>query len=373
MVSKKANVFYVNSLTVANDVRYLTGFVAPDPFILLLIGSKRFLIVSALEKGRAIKISNKKTIILTPQELNLGKNTLKVSFQIFEILKKEKVQIANVDKSFPHWLAEDLKAHGIEILIKSGDIKKRRRIKNQQEIDKIKYVQKASAKVMREAIDIIHNSEINTKGHLLQSKKILSSEYVQALIQKRLLDFGCSANEVIVAGGEQAVDPHERGYGPLFKDSAIIIDIFPRHEKSGYWGDITRTVCCGSPSPKLARMYKAVLTAQKKALSLVQDGIDGSSIHKTVQEYFFKQGYYNICEKGRPGGFIHGTGHGVGLDIHESPRIGASKQILKAGDVITIEPGLYYPGLGGIRIEDTVVVEKNGCELLATCKKNFTK
>ena len=134
---------------------------------------------------------------------------------------------------------------------------------------------------------------------------------------------------------------------------------------------MTRTICKGAPSNKLIKMYKAVKDAQKKAINSIKEGVYGSDIHKEIVECFNQAGFKTCTSNEVPSGFIHGTGHGVGLDIHEQPRVNSSKIKLMEGDVITIEPGLYYPELGGIRIEDLVVVEKNGCSVLGGVQKNL--
>jgi Xaa-Pro aminopeptidase len=206
---------------------------------------------------------------------------------------------------------------------------------------------------------------------LLTEKGFLTSEIVRRLIHKTLIDHDCAGVETIVAGGDQATDPHERGHGILFAGQAIIIDIFPRSEKTGYWGDLTRTVCRGTAAPELKKLYHAVKAAQQAALRAVKPGVCADDVHAAAKVVFEKRGYKTEEVNGRHVGFIHGTGHGVGLDIHELPRVGTSGEILELGNIITVEPGLYYPGLGGIRIEDTLVVTEKGWRYLAPCAKKF--
>jgi Xaa-Pro aminopeptidase len=157
----------------------------------------------------------------------------------------------------------------------------------------------------------------------------------------------------------------------LRADEPIVLDIFPRHGPSGYWGDMTRTVVKGTASREVVRMHRAVLDAQKRALAMIRPGVQGNSIHRAVQATLEDHGFTTGVEDGTPVGFFHGTGHGVGLDIHEAPRVSLSKDRLRAGHVITIEPGLYYPAHGGMRIEDTVVVTRDGYQRLASCTKRL--
>ncbi|MBQ6102340.1 MAG: M24 family metallopeptidase, partial [Kiritimatiellae bacterium] len=194
----------------------------------------------------------------------------------------------------------------------------------------------------------------------------LTSERARALVRETLLSRGCLDLEgSIVAGGRQAADPHEAGHGPLRAGEWIVCDIFPRDLCTGYWGDMTRTFMNGRPSAKLRRLYRAVADAQRLALSLVRPGAKGSDVHAAVARFFEESGWPSGRDAtGRPYGFFHGTGHGVGLQIHEEPRLSVTGGELTPGMVVTVEPGLYYPDLGGVRIEDTVAVTTSGCEIL---------
>jgi Xaa-Pro aminopeptidase len=194
---------------------------------------------------------------------------------------------------------------------------------------------------------------------------------VKRLIERVLLDHGCSGKNTIVAGGEQGADPHEQGHGPLLARRPIVIDIFPQHTRSGYWGDLTRTVVRGAAGHELRRMYAAVRAAQAAALAKIRAGARCSAVHKAAAEELAGRGFETGARNGRPAGFIHSTGHGVGLAIHEAPSVSRFGGRLEAGNVITVEPGLYYPGLGGIRIEDTVEVTKTGWRYVVPCEKRF--
>ena len=242
-----------------------------------------------------------------------------------------------------------------------------RTIKTQEEIKNIIAVQKAIEEALKEVLKIIRKSKI--KGKFLSYQgRVLPSGRIKRFINSELLQRDClPARDTTITSGDQACDVHFRGSAPLQANSAIIIDIYPRSLKSKYWSDMTRTVVKGKASPELKKLYHTVLAGQKKALALVKPGANGKMIDQTIRDFFTAQGYKT--EKMQ--GFIHGTGHGVGLDIHEEPRIHQKKSILKAGNVITIEPGLYYQGLGGVRIEDTVVVTEKGCLNLAKFSKRL--
>jgi Xaa-Pro aminopeptidase len=183
---------------------------------------------------------------------------------------------------------------------------------------------------------------------------------------------GFSAEGTIVAVGPQGARPHDAGSGPIRAGVPIVIDIFPRDKATGYWGDITRTVVRGRASAPIRRLYRDVLAAQELALSMVRPGVEARAVQQAVETFFRAAGHETrLSPPGQECGFIHSLGHGVGLDIHEAPGLRNEPGRLRAGNVITVEPGLYYPGLGGIRIEDTVVVTRSGHKVLASCPKKL--
>jgi Xaa-Pro aminopeptidase len=149
----------------------------------------------------------------------------------------------------------------------------------------------------------------------------------------------------------------------------IILDIFPRDAKSGYFGDMTRTVVRGRASEEQRQLWQTVREGQELALKKMKPGIDGLTVHNEVKQFFTNRGFPTEVRAGRQVGFFHGTGHGLGLEIHEFPRF--QKTVFKVGQVLTVEPGLYYPGLGGVRIEDVAVVTKSGNRLLSRFEKRL--
>jgi Xaa-Pro aminopeptidase len=195
---------------------------------------------------------------------------------------------------------------------------------------------------------------------------------VRGIIDRHLMDAGWIGKGTIVAGGEQAVDPHNRGSGPLLPHRPIIIDVFPRSTRTMYHADMTRTVVRGKISRRVREMYDTVNDGCEIAFARLRDGASGSEIHKAIQALFEERGFRTGPRDGKMEGFFHGTGHGVGLEVHERPRItGQIDDTMRAGHVVTVEPGLYYPGVGGVRIEDLVVVRKDGCENLNTYRKTL--
>ena len=218
-------------------------------------------------------------------------------------------------------------------------------------------------------VEVLKASKIRRGKRLLWSGKTLTSEILRAEIDSAILRAGGTPAGTIVAGGDQACDPHERGFGPLYADSLIILDVFPRAAKTGYFGDLTRTVIRGRARDAQRQLWETVKAGQALALRKIKAGVDGAEIHKGIQEFFAKRGYRTEVRKGRQVGFFHGTGHGLGLEIHEYPRL--QKVTLKERQVLTVEPGLYYPGIGGARQEDVVVITKNGCWKLSRFPKQL--
>jgi Xaa-Pro aminopeptidase len=204
------------------------------------------------------------------------------------------------------------------------------------------------------ACSLIRKSKVK-KGVLVLGGRSLTSGTIRAAIHKHFIDHGCTASDTIVSCGEDSAIPHITGSGPLYAGKPIVIDIFPKDERSGYYSDMTRTFSKEMPDADIADMYSAVSDARQMAAIQVREGAHGSEIHQAVVDFFKSRGYESSST-----GFIHNLGHGVGLQVHEPPSLGPSGKDLVSGNVITIEPGLYYPGIGGVRIEDIGLVTKKG-------------
>jgi Xaa-Pro aminopeptidase len=168
--------------------------------------------------------------------------------------------------------------------------------------------------------------------------------------------------ETIVAAGPNGAKPHARpGSRPIAKGELVVVDFGAVVD--GYCSDCTRTFCVGAPgTEELARVVDVVAASQRAGVAAVSAGVDAGSVDQACRDL--------IAEAGWAQAFVHGTGHGVGLDIHEWPRVGpGSSETLLEGSVVTVEPGVYLPGVGGARIEDTVVVERGGCRALTEAPK----
>ena len=356
------------------DLFYATRFRAPDEFVFIWIQSEKFLLVSNLEVDRARQEADVDRVIpYSDYEKKMrasGTDNPSQKDIIIAVLSELKIEKIHVPNKFPIGIGDTLRANGWDLRVLHDPLFPEREIKNKNEIEYIRDSQKAAEIGMAAAIDILNQSHIH-KDRLIFEDNILTSEFIRRSVHLALMSADCTANHTIIASGEQGCDPHQEGYGPILPHKPIIIDIFPSHSQTGYFGDITRTVVKGKPSQQVLEMYETVLEAQEIALKKIKHGVDGREIHLAVGRFFSSKGY----KTGRIGGFIqgffHGTGHGVGLEIHEPPRISQTQDTLKAGQVVTVEPGLYYRGIGGIRIEDTVVVRPNEYEILASFPKKL--
>src|SRR6201993_2595339 len=284
-------------------------------------------------------------------------------------LKKRGVRSATVPASFPLAYAQELAANKIRVRATTGFFWPEREAKSDQEIEMIGHALRITEHGLTRAIEVLKASTPSSGKRLRWNGKTLTSEVLRAEIDSAVLRSGGVPTGTIAAGGDQACDPHERGHGPLYADSLIILDVFPRDAKTGYFGDMTRTVVRGRASDAQRNLWETVKGGQALALRRVKAGVDGMTIHKAIQEFFAKRGFPTEIRKGRRVGFFHGTGHGLGLEIHEHPRL--QKVTLKDRQVLTVEPGLYYPGLGGVRLEEVVLVTRTGCTILSRFPKQL--
>jgi len=350
------------------DLFYATRFLAPDPFLYFEKNGRRHIALSSLEFGRARKQAQVDEVILQPGPTRHRRGRLchiTTPDWIASLLKKRGLRAAWVSPSFPLGLADNLRRRGLKLKVAPNGLFPERETKRPHEIAAIRRALKVTAELLKCAMDMIRRSRARRDGVLMLNGDVLTSERIQACIRTEAARRGYEAIHPIVAGGKQACDPHERGHGPLRARELIILDIFPRDLKTGYWGDMTRTVIKGRASDAQRRQFQTVRQAQKLAISRLRAGVDGRPVHQGVEKFFQGRGYSTSQSGGQHQGFFHGTGHGLGLEIHERPRIGAVHQKLRAGHVVTVEPGLYYPVVGGVRIEDVALVERGGCRLLS--------
>ena len=352
------------------DMYYATQFLAADPFLYLYVPyeQKEIIIVSQMEYERAKKES---IVNEVRSSLDYGQN-LKLEELLVKILQEAGITAVEVPRYFSFYTAEVLKQRGIDVVpAETVAMTKARETKNEVEVTYLKKAQRACEAAMDLVISTIKESKLN-ESVLVDEGGVLTSERVKARIEHALMDAGCvcDGGEPIVSCGKPAANPHFSGSGPLYADEPVIIDIFPRLKAERYFADMTRTVVKGEPKKEVKELYEAVLAAQNAALALVKEGVTCSEVHHCVCEVFEARGYETLRTGGKKG-FIHSTGHGVGLNVHESPSVSDNEYVLQSGNVITIEPGLYDPEVGGVRLEDMVFVRKNDCENLTVFEKRL--
>ena len=355
------------------DMLYATRFFVPDPFIFLEQKGKRTLVLSDLEIDRGRKEAEADEIVPYSRfERDLqGKSKKAPAFEkvLSHFLRSRGVRSALVPSSFPLGFAEELARNKIRLETTNGLFWPEREAKNENELRLMRHALAITERGLARAMEVLRASRFGPGKKLRWSGRTLTSEILRAEIDSAILRAGGLPANTIVAGGDQACDPHERGHGPLLRDSLIILDIFPRDAATGYFGDMTRTVVRGRANEKQRRLWETVRDGQALALKKMKPGVDGLKLHNEVKKLFTDRGFPTEVRKGRQVGFFHGTGHGLGLEIHEFPRF--QKTIFKPGQVLTVEPGLYYPGVGGARVEDVVVVTKTGIRILSRFEKRL--
>lgn len=348
------------------DMRYASGFNAPDPFVYLAVDDDKRLVVSKMEFARARSEAKDDLEVVDGDQLVDGDVTAGRTRRILlAALANFKGIVWEVPRTFPLALAEFLRENGIDLLCVDGEFFPERRRKSDAEIDHIVESLRAAERGMSRAIDVLRRSTIDKKGFPRWRGRSLTSETLRREMEVEILRAGATALDTIVACGAQAAEPHNVGEGPLRVNAPIVIDVFPRIARHGYWGDLTRTFVKGTASELVRSAYAAVKEAKEGAKRLVRAGIPASKVHAYAADSMRKRGFETETRDGVHVGFIHGLGHGVGLEIHEAPRVSSSSdEPLEEGSVITVEPGLYDPEWGGVRLEDMAVVRATSCETL---------
>ena len=355
------------------NLYYATRFLAPDPFIFLQLNEKKFLVMSDLEVDRA-KSQARVTEVLSYSKLaKQAKGTSGTEPTMMDVIESlltsHSVKQVEVPADFSVTYADALRKRGFAVEPKSDPFYPERMIKSEEEVGYLTEALRITEEALECAIELIRNSEIKADNTLWIGGKPLTVELLRKAMHLTMMERDCVAQHTIVAPGVQAVDPHHEGSGPLRANEPIVMDVFPQHATSRYFADITRTVVKGQASDKVRRMFNAVKQGQEMAFAMIKDGVDGSTVHTAIMHSFNALGFKTGEQDGRMQGFFHGTGHGVGLEIHEPPRVSAKPDTLKAGMVVTVEPGLYYLDAGGMRLEDMIVVTKDGCRVLTEAPK----
>ncbi|NTV41083.1 MAG: aminopeptidase P family protein [Candidatus Moranbacteria bacterium] len=356
------------------DMRYAIGMDFVDAFFYLETESEKLIFLDQREIGVfAEKNENQdlKGVLNAELARQASEKKLKTSnenglaLQIIKTYCAENEAVC-VPEYFPLGMADFLRSQGVKIQTQNSFFPNRE-IKNEKEVSYIRENIAKTTKAFRRIEEILRASSIKD-DHLIFEDQRLTSEFVKKECDRILLEEDMFNDmNIIISSGPHTAHPHHHGEGCLQPHVPIICDIFPRSRKNGYFADMTRTYVKGKPSEMFEEMYEAVLAAQQEAFKNIKAGVKAKDVHTAVSQIFTQRGFH-IGDVG----FVHGTGHGLGLEVHEQPFINAtSESVLQAGNIVTVEPGLYYPDHGGIRIEDVVLVTKDGCENLTNYPKEF--
>ncbi len=349
------------------DIRYATAISTPDDFIYFEYNDRKCAILSALEIDRAKQ--NARPGVEVCQDTSFGGHG---RMDIISAISGEcRCKKFIVPAAFPLALADKMRAAGMEVVTEEKSFFPEREFKSQEEAAAVTASQRAAEAGFARAVEVLKNSDI-CNGIIFWQNKELTSEILRAEIDCEILRCGMLPTGTICAGGIQGSQPHNAGSGVLKADSPIVMDIFPRSPATGYWGDLTRTVVKGKASDIVKRAYNAVLEAREYAKNLVKTGAYGASIHCAAEAILEKHHFFTGQNDKGQFGFFHGLGHGVGLEIHEAPRLSPkAKTALKGGEIVTVEPGLYYPEWGGIRLEDIMYLTPSGESICLTKAPDF--
>ena len=350
-----------------SDIRYATGISTPDDFIFFEFDNEKCAILSALEIDRA-RNNAKSNVTILPESDFGGSNRIDI---ICAIAERCHCRNFIVPAGFPFGVAEKMRKNGLFVSAEYDDFYPAREFKSPVEVQAVTAAQRAAEAGLARAVEVLKAATISG-DNIIYDGRILTSEMLRAEIDSEILHCNMLPTGTICAGGTQGAQPHNAGSGPLKANSPIVMDIFPRSPQTGYWGDLTRTVVKGKASDIVRKAYDAVLEAREYAKSLIKTGAYGASIHCAVEGILEKHHFFTGVGECGQFGFFHGLGHGVGLDIHEAPRLSPrSKTALKGGEIVTVEPGLYYPEWGGIRLEDLIYLPPQGKAVCLTEAPDF--
>ena len=354
------------------ELRHEIPLTVPDPFLYVELNGNRHVVNNSMELARMGDFG----LVLHPQE-EFGIDELIASGMKPDEIRREVVLRAckaiGVDRAkvpfwFPLQLADHLRENGIDLQPDRELFAARRRVKSGPELEGIRRAQKAAEAGMAAAVELFRSAS-PSNGAVFVDGAPLTVERVKVAIDTAFVEHGCSADEFIVAPGPQGALGHEMGHGPIPPNEPVVIDIWPRDRESACFADMTRTFVVGEPSEEIAEWHGLVREALDKCIEAMRPGVKGRVIHDVACDVFEEHGQPTgrTKEPGKPlsDGFFHGLGHGVGLEVHEEPGMGmVGQKELVAGDVVTVEPGLYRRDFGGVRLEDLVLITEDGTENL---------
>ena len=356
----------------SHELRHEIAEGVGDPMIFIEHDGRRILVGSILEQATFEKREDIVDEYWTFNDLGLDELVKNESFPKESLVDEITVRALErlgvfgvvVPGNFRLATADYLRDKGVEITVNVDEWTTRRRHKQPWEIEGIERAQRAADTAMLTAARMLRDAEPTADGHLRFEGEILTAELIRIAMQAELLDAGAYSEDILIQCGDAALSGHELGTGPILANNSVVIDVFPIDRRTGCWSDMTRTFVAGTPSEELRNLHAHV----RKALDIAFDALKPGSAeaYRAVADYFHTQGFPTAAhhEGSDPlrEGFFHGLGHGVGLETHEPPALSRRSDALIEGDVVAVEPGLYFPGVGGVRLEDTVVITADGVE-----------
>lgn len=352
------------------EIRHEIQEVIADPVVFIETGGRRLVVGSTLEESAFRDREDVVDEFWNYEELGAFELVRDPSFDraliggemVLRALKKLGATSVVVPPTFRLQIADQLRAAGVEVTVDTEAWEERRRRKTPWELEGIERAQRATETAMLSAARMLRDSEPTADGKLRFEGEILTAEWIREVMVADLLSQGAESEEILIQSGDACLDGHELGLGPIFPNQSCIIDCFPRDRRSGAYTDMTRTFVPGEPSEKLRKIYDDVRAAMDIALEAMQPGRNDA--FKKVSDYFHERDYptrqHSDDASAPREGFMYALGHGVGLEVHEKPSMGLRADPLQVGDVVAIEPGLYFKGVGGVRLEDTVLITENG-------------
>jgi Xaa-Pro aminopeptidase len=367
------NVLVIGDSGRSTELRHQVGVAIMDPFRYAELDGRRVAVVWSAEGDRIAAFDP--SIEIVPVETFPSDDLIREGVDLYEIEPIQTVRIAKslglrdavVPESFPLRHADALRADGVALTVDQRFFDDRRRAKTTREVEAIGRASRAAEAGMAAIAALLDRSEPGDGGRVYDGEP-LTCERLRAAAVEAFAHQGCRGDDLIAAHGSQAADGHEVGSGRLSNDDVVVCDLWPQELETGYFADMTRTFTVGTPDPEIAAWHGQCLEALDLARTLVRPGVNGSDVNRAVCELF--SGHGHPTRLSVPDGtvlrdgFYHSLGHGVGLDVHESPSLGKAGHELVVGDVITLEPGLYRQGFGGVRVEDMLLVTEDGCETI---------
>jgi Xaa-Pro aminopeptidase len=354
-------------------MRHEVPLVIPDPFVYAESGGKRYAATVSYEKGR-IEELGLGIEVLTWEVLGVDE-LLDRGVRPDELLREIALRACReigltavlVPEFFPLGIGDHVRASGIELTLDPEHFRARRRVKTEAELAGIRRAQHAAEAAMASVRDVLANAQRRNGGLEIDGETV-TCELLKRRVDAAFVAHGASADESIVSHGPQTAVGHDMGSGPVAAEDVVLLDLFPVDKQSACYADMTRVFVVGEAPDEIEQYQRLVKEALDLATAAIRPGVNGKDVHRLVCDFFHEHGYPTQLHKAQgevlEDGFYHGTGHGVGLAVHEAPNLGRIGDELVAGDVVTIEPGLYRHGFGGVRLEDLVLVTEDGHEVL---------